>query len=447
MTASDHAPGRDVGDMLALGFGTTVAMWFVGYLTHLPSAAAPGWVVFPALMLCLLAGGAACAVFTSRGLPAAFYVGCLTGVLNLLVLGSLLVRPDDGGVMASAVWWLPASVLLCGVVTACGAWLGRGLPWRVTGVNWPAAFALVAGGATLLLLSVGGVVTGYQAGLAVPDWPNSYGYNMYLYPLSRMTGGIYYEHAHRLFGSLVGLTTLVLAVYLQFREPRWWVRMAAIVALAAVVLQGVMGGLRVTGRLTLSAAPDDLAPSLTLAIAHGVFGQVFLALLAGLSVVLSRAWQAERPHVLTPTAATSRNLAALALAVLLLQLVLGALHRHTGTNWSLLAHIMVALGVVAVVGLLAIRLWALQAAGPRANALGFALLIALGVQFALGFAALIVTSIEKPGEPAAIHVIVTTLHQTTGALLLGGCAAAATWCVPAPARGPEPRGFPVHRAG
>ncbi|MCY3020921.1 MAG: COX15/CtaA family protein [Planctomycetota bacterium] len=120
--------------------------------------------------------------------------------------------------------------------------------------GWPLAFTAVAACATFLLIFVGGLVTSLRAGLDVPDWPNSFGYLMFFYPLSRMSGGIYFEHSHRLLGTLVGLTTLVLVVYTLAREERRWLRLFALVALGLVVVQGTLGGLRVTGRLTLSAS-------------------------------------------------------------------------------------------------------------------------------------------------------------------------------------------------
>ena len=70
-----------------------------------------------------------------------------------------------------------------------------------------------------MLISSGGLVTGFRAGMAVPDWPNTFGHNMFLFPFTKMTGGVFYEHAHRLLGSLVGLTALVLAILLSVRSP------------------------------------------------------------------------------------------------------------------------------------------------------------------------------------------------------------------------------------
>ena len=109
---------------------------------------------------------------------------------------------------------------------------------------------------------------------AVVDWPNTEGYNMFLYPLARMTGGVYLEHAHRLLGSLVGFTTLMLAVHVQITERRGALKALAWTALGFVVVQGILGGLRVTGHFTLSTRPADTDPKVVLAAIHGVFGQV-----------------------------------------------------------------------------------------------------------------------------------------------------------------------------
>src|SRR5262245_1879863 len=99
--------------------------------------------------------------------------------------------------------------------------------------------------ATLLLLVAGGMVTSTGSGLAVPDWPTTYGQNMFSFPLGKMVGGIFYEHGHRLIASTVGLLTIGLVVWLWRVEPRRWVRRLGLAALAAVILQGVLGGITV----------------------------------------------------------------------------------------------------------------------------------------------------------------------------------------------------------
>ncbi|MBM4296282.1 MAG: cytochrome oxidase assembly protein, partial [Deltaproteobacteria bacterium] len=111
--------------------------------------------------------------------------------------------------------------------------------------NWPHRLAVILACATFPLLFIGGLVTSLGVGLAVPDWPTTFGYNMILYPWSKMVGGIFYEHSHRLVASTVGLLTIALALIFWFYEPRRWLRWLGAAALALVIVQGVLGGLRV----------------------------------------------------------------------------------------------------------------------------------------------------------------------------------------------------------
>src|SRR5262245_30921756 len=106
-------------------------------------------------------------------------------------------------------------------------------------------WAVLTGVLTFVLLCSGGLVTSHGAGLAVPDWPNTFGYNMFLFPVSRWVGGIFYEHTHRLIASGIGLMTVILAIWLWSVEPRLWVKIFGLCVVAAVCLQGVLGGLRV----------------------------------------------------------------------------------------------------------------------------------------------------------------------------------------------------------
>ena len=135
----------------------------------------------------------------------------------------------------------------------------------VRAVDWLPVFAWIAVVATLLLISIGGLVTGFRAGMAVPDWPNSFGSNMFLYPLAKMTGGVFYEHAHRLLGSLVGLTALTLAILLAIDRRSSGVLILVWCVGLCVLLQGILGGLRVTDNST------------HLAVVHGFFAHVILA--------------------------------------------------------------------------------------------------------------------------------------------------------------------------
>jgi cytochrome c oxidase assembly protein subunit 15 len=413
------------GDILTLGFATTVAMWAVGYFGRLPGVQAPIWVLMPLMFGLLILGGRQAGRWTGRGWRGGLWVGLLASTLNLLVLGSLLAAGDaPNRVVPSALLWVPGSLLMGAFFSAMGA-VENGRRTARPPFAWPAAFAFVAAGATLLLLAAGGVVTGQQAGLAVVDWPNSFGSNMFLYPLSRMTGGVFYEHAHRLLGSLVGLTTLVLAVFLWRTDERRGVKLLAGAALLLVIVQGVLGGLRVTGRFTGSMDPAHTAPNLTLAIVHGVTGQVFLGVLIALAAMSTRGWRAARPKIFAD-ARTDALLSRAVVIVVIVQLVLGAILRHL--SHGLLLHITMAVAV-AVVGLLAgLRAWGEHPDVPRLQGLGRALMILLGLQICLGLAALWATGLTAAaGAPALADVILTTLHQSTGAVILACSVLLALW--------------------
>src|SRR2546429_639260 len=99
---------------------------------------------------------------------------------------------------------------------------------------------------TLLLIFSGGMVTSKGVGLAVPDWPTTFGYNMFLFPISKWIGGVLFEHTHRLIASTVGFLTIILAIWLWRTEDRQSVKTLGLIAVAGVILQGILGGLRVT---------------------------------------------------------------------------------------------------------------------------------------------------------------------------------------------------------
>ncbi|MBN2447872.1 MAG: COX15/CtaA family protein [Phycisphaerae bacterium] len=443
-------PERGVGDVLTVGFGTTALMWGIGYLCRLPGANVPPWALFVLFLLCLPVGGYVAGRLGRRGIRGGVYAGLVAGAANLLILGSLLGGERANEIRASAVWWLPASLVASAALGALGAAIGsRDRRDAELAPNWPAAFAFVTAATTLMLLAVGGAVTGADHGLAVVDWPNTEGYNMFLYPLSRMTGGIYFEHAHRLIGSLVGLTTLTLAIYVQWHERRRWLKVMAWIALAMVVVQGVLGGLRVTGRFTLSTLPEDTAPNIALAIVHGVFGQMFFAFLVAIGVFLTATWSAAKQRAEALGASTDRALGVALVALVVTQLIIGALVRHftwalhiyrygleappdelvaRGTG-ALHAHIAVAVLVAALAIAVGLRAWGLYPHVSALRRLGLTLLPLLGLQVAAGIVALIVTGDDSVEQTAGtFDVIVTTLHQTVGAVLLG-LSVALTLCV------------------
>jgi cytochrome c oxidase assembly protein subunit 15 len=248
---------------------------------------------------------------------------------------------------------------------------------------------------------------------------------MFLYPLSRMTGGIYYEHVHRLLGSLVGLTTLVLAIHLWRTDPRAWLRRLGFGALALVIVQGVLGGLRVTGHFTLSDDPSVTRPNLWLAVLHGITGQIFFGTMVAIAAVTTRGWR-DAAATVVAGAGADRKLALWLLGALLLQLSLGSLLRHTDA--ALHAHITVAVAVLGLGIALASRLILRRRELPVLYRLGHGLLHGLTLQFVLGFAALFVRNLTAAdGGPHPADVAVTTVHQATGALLLACAVLAVLW--------------------
>jgi cytochrome c oxidase assembly protein subunit 15 len=420
------------GETLAIAFGTTVAMWAVGYVCRIPPAIVPSWMVLALMLICLASGGFVAGRYGHRGWRGGMLVGLLAAALNLLVLGSALASEQPNQIVPSAVWWLPGWFIVAGLVGALGGALGASsLREETTRPNWSGVLAIVGALATLMLLIMGGLVTGRQAGLAVPDWPNTFGYNMFLYPLSRMTGGVYYEHAHRLYGTLVGLTTIALAIHLWRTDRRRWLKVLAGAAILMVIIQGVLGGFRVEeARLAdgveISAPEHETAWSLRLAVAHGVFGQVFFSVMVAMTVFTSRAWQAnQRPRIRRSTA-TEHTLAVVLVALLIVQLVFGAVQRHVAEG--LLIHISLAVVVMAAAVTCGTLAWGRNADQPILIRCGRAMLALIGLQLLLGFGALIVLGVyERAVPPATTEVLVTTAHQAVGAVLLACAVMTMLW--------------------
>jgi cytochrome c oxidase assembly protein subunit 15 len=413
-------------DLLATGFGTTVAMWGIGYFSRMSPAVMPSRVLLVVMLACLVGGGLVAGRYTSRGWLGGLRTGALAGVLNLLVLGSLLGGDQPNQIVPSAVWWVPGSIVVAALAGTVGAAVGtRWKADRADPVNWTSALAGVAAAATLILLTVGAMVTSKQAGLSVPDWPNTFGYNMFLYPLSRMTGGVYYEHGHRLLGTLVGLTTVVLTIHLWVTDRRRSIRLAAAVAVVAVVAQGILGGLRVTGHFTLSTSHADMAPNITIGMIHGVLGQLFFALLVALAVATSATWVAGRGPKTVLAAATDRSLTVLLVVLLVVQLVLGVILRHR--YGAMVIHISMAVFVTVIAVAVGLRSWGLYDE-RLIQRFGLTLILLTGLQVLLGVGALIATgatAFVRP--PPAPEVVLATAHQVVGAVLLGWAVMLLLW--------------------
>jgi len=186
-------------------------------------------------------------------------------------------------------------------------------------------FALLTAAATAVLIFAGGLVTSTGSGLSVPDWPNSYGWFMFTFPIENWVGGIFYEHSHRLIASTVGFLILVLAFWLWRAEPRRWVRRLGFIALGAVITQGMLGGITVLWYL-----PDPIS------IAHASLAQIVFCLTATIALVTSPGWREryERQGA-APDDRSLQRVARVTLAVIYVQIVVGATMRHTDAGLAI----------------------------------------------------------------------------------------------------------------
>ena len=179
---------------------------------------------------------------------------------------------------------------------------------------------MLAVGATLCLIFIGGLVTTRDAGMSVPDWPTTFHYSMFSYPFAKwvseeaVQSGVFYEHSHRLFASIVGMVTTALAVWIWIADSRRWLKWLGVAAFLLVAAQGVLGGLRVT------------MSSVTFAMLHGCTAQAFLCVLVFISAALSPRWNT------APVAGENlrgvRWTAWLLVAVVYIQIVVGVIMRQ-----------------------------------------------------------------------------------------------------------------------
>ena len=284
-------------------------------------------------------------------------------------------------------------------------------------MRWLHRFAWVLAASTLVLIAAGGMVTSTDSGLSVPDWPNTYGHFMFSFPLEHMVGGIFYEHGHRLIASTVGFLTIVLAVWLWKVDARRWMRRLGLVALAAVIVQGVLGGITV---LYFLPAP--------VSVAHAGLAEIFFCITVATVVFTSRRWLA--PPDAPVDDRMLRRITVATTALVYVQILVGAAMRHTGAGlaipdfpWAfgrLVPHVWntgVAIHYTHRVGALIVTLAILAVAGHvffhhrgrRELTRPASLLLALvAVQVTLG--ALVILTGRQP--------LINTGHLANGALVL-----------------------------
>ena len=452
-----HYPAWRIG--IVVGFATTVVMWLIAFFLHLQGLTAEPWLTGVALILAQTGGSVLAGRYASRG-RAAWKLGLATGlttsVLNLLILGSVLTEPvrvqadqavrPDAGVMV-------AGYLSIGIaIGILGAMLGSRVlaPAEQPEIDdsghdrWVSRFAWVASFAVVPVLFTGGLTTSNQAGLAVPDWPNTYATNMFLYPVASMTGGKLYEHTHRLFGSLAGGAALGLFLYTLTAwigaqrtgcERRRFYGLATLLSFGAgtaVLVQGVIGGFRV---VLADGSTDQESWSNALAVVHGITGQLTFALLCVIACVLSVRWA--RTAVSAGKADGLLRLAAPAfLVTAVLQLSLGSVTRHFQHTHALYSHIGFSVIVTGLAFFVAGRAILRHGESKPLPLIGRGVLGVVFLQFCLGWVALMVVvphydealgTTPLPAERPASSVLVATMHQMTGAALLALGAMLAVW--------------------
>jgi cytochrome c oxidase assembly protein subunit 15 len=276
------------------------------------------------------------------------------------------------------------------------------------------------------LLVAGALVTSNDAGLAVPDWPTSFGS---IYKIPPMVGGVRFEHSHRMIAEFIGLLTILMAVWTWRAESRRWMRRLALGALALVIFQGVLGGTTV-----LNYLPPAVSS------AHATFAQTFFCVAVLMALFTSRSWiettATERLALRDEGTPGLRTLSVVLIVALYAQLILGAAFRHvwtklgpTGANriaggeivgTYLIPHIVNALLVTALLIWIATRVLARYGNVPALRKPATALLFLVAAQLVLGFGAYLarVEWSRDAAQPHPFMVWSTVAHVVTGAAVL-----------------------------
>ncbi len=265
-------------------------------------------------------------------------------------------------------------------------------------------FTVLAAGCVFLLIVAGALVTSNDAG-SVPDWPTSFGS---LYRIPPLVGGVKFEHGHRMLAEAIGLLTIGVAVWTQKVDRRRWIRVLAWCALGTVIAQGILGGLTV-----LLYLPPAIST------AHATLAQTFFCIMVGIAFFTSRSWvQSPKPVVRLDERPRLTMIAMLTVAVVWLQLIMGAAFRHSGIR--LLPHLVGAAVVFCTVNWLGITTLKRHRKVPQLARPAGLLLFLLALQIKLGFSSYVTRVAWNHGisAPLGIMVLATVAHVACGALVL-----------------------------
>jgi heme a synthase len=275
-------------------------------------------------------------------------------------------------------------------------------------------FAVFIACATFVLIIAGALVTSNDAGLSVPDWPTSYGS---YYKLPPWTGGIIYEHSHRMIAEATGALTIAITVWTFLADRRRWMKALALAALGTIIVQGILGGMTV-----LHFLPPIISS------AHAAVGQTFFCIACAIALFTGREWVQEispdeSPRPANPARHPSLlTLALLSLCALYLQLYFGAMFRHHGMGW--VPHVVNAPLVALLLTWTSIRALSQYSNIAAIRRPAIAILVLVIVQLCLGFLAFL-TRVEwgkDAAQPGTAMVGSTVAHVGVGALLLAATA-------------------------
>jgi heme a synthase len=271
---------------------------------------------------------------------------------------------------------------------------------------WLHRFCVLLAVCTLFLVVAGASVTSNEAGLSVPDWPLSYGKVM-----PDMTGGVFFEHGHRLIASTVGFLTVILAVWLWIVEDRRWMKWLGFAALLGVIAQGVLGGLTV-----LFLLPKPVS------ISHACLAQLFFSTTVAIAIFTSPSWR-RGPTIIEDSGWPSLHSLALALPIAtLLQVALGAGYRHKA--FRVIPHVVGAIFVTVLLLMVSVFVITQAANNVQLRTIGWALLSVTCVQVILGVGSILArASMNEAGRPPLSLILLTVAHVATGALTMAGSVA------------------------